>query len=144
MRCEQSATVPQEQDYRLFFTQLFSDVETVSSVHEWIILEGNIATIGITQHAAESLGDIVYVDINSIDKELKQFDKFGEIESVKAVSDLYVPISGKVIETNAELESNPEFVNDDCYDKGWIIKVQIEDSNELKNLLDSTEYEKII
>ncbi|MCH2672871.1 MAG: glycine cleavage system protein GcvH [Dehalococcoidia bacterium] len=115
-----------------------------SKDHEWIILEGNIATIGITQHAAESLGDIVYVDINSIDKELKQFDKFGEIESVKAVSDLYVPISGKVIETNAELESNPEFVNDDCYDKGWIIKVQIEDSNELKNLLDSTEYEKII
>tara|TARA_Y100000814_G_scaffold123899_1_gene89027 strand:- start:1150 stop:1527 length:378 start_codon:yes stop_codon:yes gene_type:complete len=115
-----------------------------SKDHEWIILEGNIATIGITQHAAESLGDIVYVDINSIDKELKQFDKFGEIESVKAVSDLYVPISGKVIETNAELESNPEFVNDDCYDKGWIIKVQIEDSNELRNLLDSTEYEKII
>tara|TARA_B100001029_G_C14701687_1_gene255250 strand:+ start:162 stop:539 length:378 start_codon:yes stop_codon:yes gene_type:complete len=115
-----------------------------SKDHEWIILEDNIATIGITQHAAESLGDIVYVDINSIDKELKQFDKFGEIESVKAVSDLYVPISGKVIETNAELESNPEFVNDDCYDKGWIIKVQIEDSNELKNLLDSTEYEKII
>ena len=115
-----------------------------SKDHEWIILEGNIATIGITQHAAESLGDIVYVDINSIDKELKQFDKFGEIESVKAVSDLYVPISGKVIETNAELESNPEFVNDDCYDKGWIIKVQIADSNELKNLLDSTEYEKII
>tara|TARA_B100000941_G_scaffold61164_1_gene40328 strand:+ start:334 stop:711 length:378 start_codon:yes stop_codon:yes gene_type:complete len=115
-----------------------------SKDHEWIILEGNIATIGITKHAAESLGDIVYVDINSIDKELKQFDKFGEIESVKAVSDLYVPISGKVIETNAELESNPEFVNDDCYDKGWIIKVQIEDSNELKNLLDSTEYEKII
>ena len=115
-----------------------------SKDHEWIILEGKIATIGITQHAAESLGDIVYVDINSIDKELKQFDKFGEIESVKAVSDLYVPISGKVIETNAELESNPEFVNDDCYDKGWIIKVQIEDSNELKNLLDSTEYEKII
>ena len=115
-----------------------------SKDHEWIILEGNIATIGITKHAAESLGDIVYVDINSIDKDLKQFDKFGEIESVKAVSDLYVPISGKVIETNAELESNPEFVNDDCYDKGWIIKVQIEDSNELKNLLDSTEYEKII
>ena len=115
-----------------------------SKDHEWIILEDNIATIGITKHAAESLGDIVYVDINSIDKELKQFDKFGEIESVKAVSDLYVPISGKVIETNSELESNPEFVNDDCYDKGWIIKVQIEDSNELKNLLDSTEYEKII
>mgnify|MGYP003326541266 FL=1 len=115
-----------------------------SKDHEWIILEGNIATIGITKHAAESLGDIVYVDINSIDKELKQFDKFGEIESVKAVSDLYVPISGKVIETNSELESNPEFVNDDCYDKGWIIKVQIKDVNELKNLLDSTEYEKII
>ena len=115
-----------------------------SKDHEWIILEDNIATIGITKHAAESLGDIVYVDINSIDKDLKQFDKFGEIESVKAVSDLYVPISGKVIETNSELESNPEFVNDDCYDKGWIIKVQIEDSNELKNLLDSTEYEKII
>ena len=115
-----------------------------SKDHEWIILEGNIATIGITQHAAESLGDIVYVDINSIDKELKQFDKFGEIESVKAVSDLYVPISGKVVETNSNLESNPEFVNDDCYDKGWIIKVEVNDSEELSNLLDATEYEKII
>ena len=112
--------------------------------HEWISFDGEIATVGITDFAQRELGDIVYVDINSIDKELKQFDKFGEIESVKAVSDLYVPISGKVVETNQNLESNPEFVNDDCYDKGWIIKVQVNDSEELSNLLDATEYEKII
>ena len=115
-----------------------------SKDHEWVNIEDNIATIGITLHAAESLGDIVYVDVSSLNQELKQFDKFGEIESVKAVSDLFVPVSGKIVEVNEELESNPEYVNDDCYEKGWIIKVEITNLNDLTTLLDSSEYEKII
>jgi len=115
-----------------------------SKDHEWVEINDNIATVGITLHAAESLGDIVYVDINSIGKTLSQFEKFGEIESVKAVSDLYVPISGKVVEINEELLNSPEFVNEDCYEKGWIIKIEIANMDDLNNLLDSNEYEKII
>ena len=115
-----------------------------SKDHEWVEINENLATIGITLHAAESLGDIVYVDVNSMDKELKQFDKFGEIESVKAVSDLYVPLSGKVIDINETLLNNPEFVNEDCYEKGWIIKLEISNKNDLDQLLDPEEYKKII
>ena len=115
-----------------------------SKDHEWVEINDNIATVGFTLHGAESLGDIVYVDINSIGKTLSQFEKFGEIESVKAVSDLYVPISGKVVEINEELLNSPEFVNEDCYEKGWIIKIEIANMDDLNNLLDSNEYEKII
>jgi len=115
-----------------------------SKDHEWVQINDNIATVGITLHAAESLGDIVYVDVDSMDKELNQFDKFGEIESVKAVSDLYVPLSGKVIEVNESLLNNPEFVNEDCYEKGWIIKLEIKNKTDQDQLLDSEEYKKII
>jgi|TARA_B110000263_G_scaffold54024_1_gene45385 glycine cleavage system H protein len=115
-----------------------------SKDHEWVNIQDNIATIGITLHAAESLGDIVYIEVSSLNKELKQFDKFGEIESVKAVSDLFIPVSGKVVQVNEELESNPEYVNDDCYEKGWIIKVEITNLEDLTTLLDSSEYKKII
>ncbi|MEC7837986.1 MAG: glycine cleavage system protein GcvH [Chloroflexota bacterium] len=115
-----------------------------SKDHEWVQINDNIATVGITLHAAESLGDIVYVDVDSMDKELNQFDKFGEIESVKAVSDLYVPLSGKVIEVNENLLNNPEFVNEDCYEKGWIIKLEIKNKADQDQLLDSEEYKKII
>ncbi|MBL07342.1 MAG: glycine cleavage system protein H [Chloroflexi bacterium] len=115
-----------------------------SEDHEWVKIEDNVAIIGITMHAAESLGDIVYIDVDSLGKDLKQFEKFGEIESVKAVSDLFVPISGKVVEINEELTNNPEYVNEDCYEKGWIIKLEVENSNDLEKLLGSTEYEKII
>lgn len=115
-----------------------------SKDHEWVQINDNVATVGITLHAAESLGDIVYVDVNSMDKELKQFDKFGEIESVKAVSDLYVPLSGKVIDINEALLNNPEYVNEDCYEKGWIIKLEITNKSDLDQLLDHEEYKKII
>ena len=115
-----------------------------SKDHEWVQINDNIATVGITLHAAESLGDIVYVDVDSMDKELNQFDKFGEIESVKAVSDLYVPLSGKVIEVNESLLNNPEFVKEDCYEKGWIIKLEIKNKTDQDQLLDSEEYKKII
>jgi len=115
-----------------------------SEDHEWVKIKDNIAIIGITMHAAESLGDIVYIDVDSLGKDLKQFEKFGEIESVKAVSDLFVPVSGKVVEINEELTNNPEYVNEDCYEKGWIIKLEVENSNDLEKLLGSSEYEKII
>ena len=115
-----------------------------SEDHEWVKIEDNVAIIGITMHAAESLGDIVYIDVDSLGKDLKQFEKFGEIESVKAVSDLFVPVSGKVVEINEELTNNPEYVNEDCYEKGWIIKLEVEKSNDLEKLLGSSEYEKII
>lgn len=115
-----------------------------SEDHEWVKIEDNLAIIGITMHAAESLGDIVYIDVDSLGKDLKQFEKFGEIESVKAVSDLFVPVSGKVVEINEELTNNPEYVNEDCYEKGWIIKLEVENSNDLEKLLGSSDYEKII
>ena len=115
-----------------------------SEDHEWVKIEDNLAIIGITLHAAESLGDIVYIDVDSLGKDLKQFEKFGEIESVKAVSDLFVPVSGKVVEINEELTNNPEYVNEDCYEKGWIIKLEVENSNDLEKLLGSSDYEKII
>ena len=115
-----------------------------SEDHEWVKIEDNVAIIGITMHAAESLGDIVYIDVDSLGKDLKQFEKFGEIESVKAVSDLFVPVSGKVVEINEELTNNPEYVNEDCYEKGWIIKLEVEHSNDLEKLLGSSDYEKII
>ena len=115
-----------------------------SEDHEWVKIEDNVAIIGITMHAAESLGDIVYIDVDSLGKDLKQFEKFGEIESVKAVSDLFVPVSGKVVEINEELTNNPEYVNEDCYEKGWIIKLEVENSNDLEKLLGSSDYEKII
>ena len=115
-----------------------------SEDHEWIKIEDNLAIIGITMHAAESLGDIVYIDVDSLGKDLKQFEKFGEIESVKAVSDLFVPVSGKVVEINEELTNNPEYVNEDCYEKGWMIKLEVENSNDLEKLLGSSDYEKII
>ena len=115
-----------------------------SEDHEWVKIEDNVAIIGITMHAAESLGDIVYIDVDSLGKDLKQFEKFGEIESVKAVSDLFVPVSGKVVEINEELTNNPEYVNEDCYEKGWIINLKVENSNDLEKLLGSSDYEKII
>ena len=115
-----------------------------SEDHEWVKIKDNVAIIGITMHAVESLGDIVYIDVDSLGKDLKQFEKFGEIESVKAVSDLFVPVSGKVVEINEELTNNPEYVNEDCYEKGWIIKLEVENSNDLEKLLGSSDYEKII
>ena len=115
-----------------------------SEDHEWVKIKDNVAIIGLTMHAAESLGDIVYIDVDSLGKDLKQFEKFGEIESVKAVSDLFVPVSGKVVEINEELTNNPEYVNEDCYEKGWIIKLEVENSNDLEKLLGSSDFEKII
>jgi glycine cleavage system H protein len=113
-----------------------------SKDHEWVKIEGNIATIGITYHASDSLGDVVYVDVITSRDNLNQFDKFGEIESVKAVSDLYLPLGGKIMEINEDLNNNPQYINDDCYNKGWIIKLEVNNLDEMKNLLNAEEYKK--
>ena len=102
--------------------------------HEWVLIDGNIATIGVTDYAQRELGDIVFVDIDSIGSILNQDDIFGSIEAVKTVSDLFMPISGEVTEMNQSLETNPELINESPYEKGWIVKVKVHDIDESKLL----------
>ncbi|WP_312345327.1 glycine cleavage system protein GcvH [Chryseobacterium binzhouense] len=112
--------------------------------HEWIKIEGNTATIGITDFAQGELGDIVYVDVDTIDDEINGGDVFGSVEAVKTVSDLFLPISGKVIEFNSALEDQPELLNSDPYGQGWIIKLEIADGADQSELLSAEEYQEII
>ena len=114
-----------------------------SKDHEWVKVEGNIATIGITDFAQSQLGDIVFVDIQTEGEELEAGEVFGAIEAVKTVADGLMPVSGKVIEVNADLEGAPESVNSDPYGAGWMIKVEMSDPAELDNLLDAAGYEAI-
>ena len=116
-----------------------------SQEHEWVRSEtGNTATIGITMFAVESLGDIVFVELPEKETLLSQFVKMGEIESVKAVSDLYSPISGQVLERNEELINNPELINENSYESGWMLKIQISNPSELDNLMSSNQYENFL
>ncbi len=112
--------------------------------HEWVKIEGNIATIGITDFAQGELGDIVFVDVDSVDDDLAAGDVFGSVEAVKTVSDLFLPISGKVAEFNESLEDEPELLNSDPYGKGWIIKVEIADGADLSELLTAEDYQALI
>ena len=112
--------------------------------HEWIKIDGNTATVGITDYAQGELGDIVYVEVETIEESLKQEEVFGSVEAVKTVSDLFIPVSGKVIEVNQKIEDSPEIINEDPYGDGWIIKMEIDDDNELNDLLDADEYSKLI
>lgn len=112
--------------------------------HEWVRVEGNIATVGITDFAQSELGDIVFVEIDTEDEELAQEDIFGTIEAVKTVSDLYMPLSGTIIEVNENLESQPELVNKDPYDGGWMVKVEIKDKAEIDKLLSAEQYKALI
>jgi glycine cleavage system H protein len=112
--------------------------------HEWILVDGDQATIGITDYAQGELGDIVYVEIESIGDELQKEEIFGSVEAVKTVSDLFIPVSGEITEMNENLEDNPELINDDPYGDGWIIKMKINDSNELGDLLGADEYKELI
>lgn len=109
--------------------------------HEWIMVEGNIATIGITDFAQGELGDIVFVDVDSVDDELSSGDVFGSVEAVKTVSDLFLPLSGTVTEFNTELEDQPELLNSDPYGKGWIIKLDIGQDADLSQLLTAEQYQ---
>ena len=112
--------------------------------HEWIKVDGDIATIGITDFAQKELGDIVYVDVDTLEDSLDIEEVFGSIEAVKTVSDLFMPISGEVIEFNEALEDAPETVNSDPYEKGWLVKVKIADVSQLDNLLDAKTYKELI
>ena len=112
--------------------------------HEWVEINGNIATIGITDFAQKELGDIVYVDIASLSKNLGKDDVFGTVEAVKTVSDLFMPLTGQVIEVNKGLDAAPENVNGDCYGSGWMIKAIIADASEIEKLLDATAYKALI
>ena len=112
--------------------------------HEWVKIDGNQATIGITDFAQSELGDIVYVDISSVGQQINQHDVFGTVEAVKTVSDLYMPVSGKVTEFNKGLESAPEKVNSDPYGEGWMVKVTITNVGEAAGLLSAAQYKELI
>ncbi|MDH6303539.1 glycine cleavage system H protein [Parabacteroides sp. PF5-5] len=112
--------------------------------HEWIRVEGNEAFVGITDYAQSELGEIVFVDIATEGETLEKEETFGSIEAVKTVSDLFMPISGKVLEVNAELEEKPELVNSDPYGEGWLIKVAVSNESELSELLSATDYQQLI
>ena len=122
---------------------MFPDDLRYSKEHEWVRVEGSTAVIGITSFAADELGDIVYVELPEVGARLTQFAGFGVVESVKAVSDLYAPISGDVIEVNPDLRSSPELLNSDAFGAGWIAKVSIGDNAELEALLDAVAYAKL-
>ena len=116
-----------------------------TSEHEWVrVTEGNIATIGITDFAQGELGDIVYVDIDSIGNQLSANEVFGSVEAVKTVSDLFMPVDGKVLEVNAALDGSPDLVNTDPYGEGWIIKVEMSDPSQLEGLMDAAAYESSV
>jgi len=122
----------------------FPDNLKYSKDHEWIRVEGDEAYIGITAFAAGELGDIVFVDVDTEGESLDKDEVFGSVEAVKTVSDLYLPVSGEVLEFNEALEDTPESVNDDPYGDGWMVKVKIADASELDELMDATAYEKIL
>ncbi len=112
--------------------------------HEWVLVDGDTATIGVTDFAQSELGDIVYVDVDTLDETLEKEEVFGSIEAVKTVSDLLIPIAGEVIEFNEGLEDAPENINSDPYGDGWIVKIKISDSKELDSLLDAKAYQKLV
>lgn len=112
--------------------------------HEWVRIEDALAVVGITAHAQDQLGDIVFVELPDEDSSLSQFEKFGEIESVKAVSDLFAPLSGRVAETNPRLEDEPELVNSSPYGEGWMLKIEMSDAQELEQLLTAAQYEQVV
>ena len=112
--------------------------------HEWVRVEDNVAVVGITDYAQDQLGDIVYLDLPSPGTQVKQLDKLGEIESVKAVSDLYSPVSGEVAEVNQEVNDRPELVNQSPYDEGWLVRVRLADPAEVDSLLSAEQYDELI
>ncbi len=112
--------------------------------HEWVRLEGNLATIGISKYAVDQLGDVTYVGLPREGDDVSKGEAFGTVESVKAQSDIYSPVSGSIVKVNEELEDNPEFVNESPYDKGWMIQVEISEPSELDELMDSGAYSKYV
>ena len=114
-----------------------------TKAHEWIKMDGNIGTIGITDYAQGELGDIIYVDVPSMDN-VKQGDSFGTIEAVKTVSDMYAPVSGKLVEVNNAVNDNPAIVNSDPYGEGWLVKIELSDPSEVDGLVSVTDYKELV
>ena len=112
--------------------------------HEWVSVEGNIATVGITDFAQSELGDIVYVEVDTLDETLNKDEVFGTVEAVKTVSDLFLPMSGKIVEFNESLSDAPESINESPYEQGWIIKVEVSNPDEINELLNSDDYSALI
>ena len=115
-----------------------------SKEHEWVLVEGKVAIIGITEYAQHELGDIVYVELPEVGEKVVKDDPFGAVESVKAVSDIYAPVSGAVLEVNDTLPESPEIINDDPYGDGWMIKVEMTDMDDLKDLLGADDYAEFL
>jgi len=115
-----------------------------SKEHEWVLVEGDTATIGITEFAQEELGDVVYVELPEVSEKIVKDDPFGAVESVKAVSDVYAPVSGTVLEINDVLPDSPETINDDPYGDGWMIRVEMNDKDDLKDLMSAEEYAEYV
>ncbi len=115
-----------------------------SKEHEWVLVEGGVATVGITDYAQDQLGDIVFVELPAVGDKVSKEDAFGVVESVKAVSDIYAPVSGKVVEVNDDLPENPEMLNEDPYGDGWIIKIEMSDPEEIQDLMTAAEYEEYV
>src|SRR5262249_14680568 len=122
----------------------FPDGLKYSKEHEWVLVEDNVAIIGITEFAQHELGDVVYVELPEVGEKVVKDDPFGAVESVKAVSDVFAPVSGAVVEVNDTLPENPETINDDPYGDGWMIKVEISDMDDLKDLMNAEEYAEYI
>lgn len=112
--------------------------------HEWLAIDGDEATIGITEYAQEEMGDVVFVELPEVGDEFEQFDSFGVVESVKAVSDIYIPAGGKVIAINEDLFEQPELINEEPYDGGWLIKIKFKDEDELESLMNYEEYDRFM
>ncbi len=112
--------------------------------HEWASVEGKVATIGITHHAQDALGEVVFVELPAIGKVLKRGDTFGVVESIKAVSDIYSPLSGKVLEVNTALTDDPSLANQDPYSKAWMVKLELQDPTETQSMLSSDAYKKLV
>ncbi len=122
----------------------FPDFLKHSKEHEWVLVEDNVATVGITEHAQSELGDVVYVELPEVGDKVTKDDPLGSVESVKAVSDLYAPVRGTVTEVNDSLQDDPGTINEDSYEEGWMIKVRMSDKSELKDLMNATEYAKYL
>lgn len=122
----------------------FPDTLVYTKDHEWVRMEGDIAYVGITDFAQHELGDIVYIDINTVGKTVAQHDVFGTVEAVKTVSDLFMPLSGEVLEVNNKLDSAPELVNSDAYGDGWMVKIKITHAAEVAGLMNVADYKTLI
>jgi len=112
--------------------------------HEWVRVDGDVATVGVTDFAAHQLGDVVFVDLPAVGRSVEQFATFGVVESVKAVSDMFAPIGGEVVEVNGALTASPELVNSDPFGQGWMIKLRVADAGQVGQLLDPAAYEKLV